>query len=93
MRFRRSALIVLVALSGVSSLLSGATTQMDVKDIRPGMVGIGHTVFDGTHVEETWAQDEDIPALFRMIVLGPRAKMLDKGCAETLARLKAAAEA
>ena len=25
---------------------------MDVKDIRPGMVGIGHTVFDGTHVEE-----------------------------------------
>jgi hypothetical protein len=52
MRFRRFALIVLVALGGVSSLLSGATTQMDVKDIRPGMVGIGHTVFDGTHVEE-----------------------------------------
>ena len=25
---------------------------MDVKDIRPGMVGIGRTVFDGTQVEE-----------------------------------------
>jgi hypothetical protein len=25
---------------------------MDVADIRPGMVGIGRTVFDGTHVEE-----------------------------------------
>ena len=36
----------------MSSLLSGATTQMDVEDIRPGMVGIGRTVFDGTHVEE-----------------------------------------
>src|SRR4051794_30760137 len=27
-------------------------TQMGVNDIRPGMVGIGRTVFDGTHVEE-----------------------------------------
>jgi len=26
--------------------------QMGVNDIRPGMVGIGRTVFDGTHVEE-----------------------------------------
>jgi hypothetical protein len=25
---------------------------MGVKDIRPGMVGVGRTVFDGTHVEE-----------------------------------------
>jgi hypothetical protein len=52
MNVRRLALSLLVALCGVSSLISGATTQMDVKDIRPGMVGIGHTVFDGTHVEE-----------------------------------------
>ena len=36
----------------MSRLLSGATTQMAVTDIRPGMVGIGRTVFDGTHVEE-----------------------------------------
>src|SRR2546423_1815745 len=31
---------------------SAETAQMGVKDIRPGMVGIGRTVFDGTHVEE-----------------------------------------
>jgi hypothetical protein len=52
MSVRRLAISLLVALCGVSSFISGATTQMDVKDIRPGMVGIGHTVFDGTHVEE-----------------------------------------
>jgi hypothetical protein len=52
MNVRRLAISLLVALCGVSSFISGATTQMDVKDIRPGMVGIGHTVFDGTHVEE-----------------------------------------
>ena len=52
MNVRRLAISLLVALGGVSSLISGATTQMDVKDVRPGMVGIGHTVFDGTHVEE-----------------------------------------
>ena len=50
MRLWRLALALPVAFVGVSGLLSGATTQMDVKDIRPGMVGIGHTVFDGTHV-------------------------------------------
>ncbi|HUR35167.1 MAG TPA: SpoIVB peptidase S55 domain-containing protein [Vicinamibacterales bacterium] len=32
--------------------LRAATPQMDVADIRPGMVGIGRTVFDGTRVEE-----------------------------------------
>src|SRR3954452_16115150 len=29
-----------------------ATLQMGITEIRPGMVGIGRTVFDGTHVEE-----------------------------------------
>ena len=52
MRLVRLVLTVCVALVGVSGLISGATTQMDVKDIRPGMVGIGRTVFEGTHVEE-----------------------------------------
>ena len=32
--------------------VSGATAQMAVGDVRPGMVGIGRTVFDGTHVED-----------------------------------------
>src|SRR5262249_60424069 len=35
-----------------ASVISGDTARMSVDDIRPGMVGIGHTVFDGTHVEE-----------------------------------------
>src|SRR5437879_5418013 len=36
----------------VTTLTSASATQMGVNDVRPGMVGIGHTVFDGTHVEE-----------------------------------------
>ena len=34
------------------SVLGAATPQMKVEDIRPGMVGVGRTVFDGTNVEE-----------------------------------------
>src|SRR5438093_11191494 len=49
---RRILLTLLVTLAGVSVLTSAATTQMAVNDIRPGMVGIGRTVFDGVHVEE-----------------------------------------
>src|SRR5215813_7424622 len=32
--------------------LRADTPQMPISDIRPGMVGIGRTVFTGTHVEE-----------------------------------------
>src|SRR5262245_35505699 len=39
-------------LAGLSARAHGDTALMSVDDIRPGMVGIGHTVFDGTHVEE-----------------------------------------
>ena len=52
MPIRRLMLTLLVTLVGVSALPSGATTQMGIDEIRPGMVGIGRTVFDGTHVEE-----------------------------------------
>src|SRR5262249_16387793 len=38
-------------LSLATPALRGATALMPVSEIRPGMVGIGHTVFDGTHVE------------------------------------------
>ena len=31
---------------------AGRHAQMGIDEIRPGMVGIGRTVFDGTHVEE-----------------------------------------
>ena len=53
MTIRRLALALLVALVGVVGLLCARRrTQMGVDEIRPGMVGIGRTVFDGTHVEE-----------------------------------------
>ena len=32
--------------------LAGAAAYMSVEEIRPGMVGVGRTVFDGAHVEE-----------------------------------------
>ena len=49
----RRTLVTLVGVSlAVSVVLSGAATQMPIGEVRPGMVGIGHTVFDGTHVEE-----------------------------------------
>ena len=51
MKVLRPALGVSLCLLAMS-VLRAATPQMDVKDIRPGMVGIGRTVFDGTHVEE-----------------------------------------
>src|SRR5437667_8769370 len=40
--------IFTLALSG----LVAATPQMAVEEVRPGMVGVGRTVFDGTRVEE-----------------------------------------
>ncbi len=52
MPIRRLALTLLVTAVGASALTSGAASQMGVNEIRPGMVGIGRTVFDGTHVEE-----------------------------------------
>jgi SpoIVB peptidase S55 len=48
----RRLLITLIAVLGVSALPSGEATLMGVNDIRPGMVGSGRTVFDGTRVEE-----------------------------------------
>jgi SpoIVB peptidase S55 len=52
MPIRRLLLTLLSVVVGVPVLLSGAATQMGIEEIRPGMVGIGRTVFDGTHVEE-----------------------------------------
>src|SRR6185436_17912383 len=52
MPIRRLLLTVLAVLAVLSALLSGAPTQMGIDEIRPGMVGIGRTVFDGTRVEE-----------------------------------------
>ena len=51
MKIRRLAVALSLSLLALSTLFA-ATPQMSVDDIRPGMVGIGHTVFAGTHVEE-----------------------------------------
>ncbi len=51
---RRVGLLILL-LSGtcaLSTLLTAAQQQMPISDIRPGMVGVGRTVFEGTRVEE-----------------------------------------
>jgi hypothetical protein len=52
MPIRRLVPTVLALLVLVSAGPNGATTQMGIDEIRPGMVGIGRTVFDGTRVEE-----------------------------------------
>jgi hypothetical protein len=39
-------------LTAVGYRAGAATPQMPISEIRPGMVGIGHTVFTGTRVEE-----------------------------------------
>src|SRR6266852_8384777 len=56
MKVRRIAFILAAAsISAAIALfptLNAATAQMGVDEVRPGMVGIGRTVFDGTHVEE-----------------------------------------
>jgi len=52
MQIRRIVPTLLAIVTGFSTLLSGAGAQMGVEDIRPGMIGISRTVFDGTRVEE-----------------------------------------
>src|SRR5882672_2632413 len=53
MPVKRVALLLLLVTLGLFSLrLRAATPQMGVNELRPGMVGIGRTVFDGTRVEE-----------------------------------------
>src|SRR5436305_1845851 len=48
---KRFAVILSLGLLGLSTLRAD-TPQMSISDIRPGMVGIGRTVFSGTQVEE-----------------------------------------
>src|SRR5262249_34450910 len=42
---------VLIVLPGASAVI-GDTATMPVKDVRPGMVGVSRTVFDGVTVED-----------------------------------------
>jgi hypothetical protein len=52
MSLRRLASALVLATIALSGLFEAATPQMSVDEIRPGMVGIGRTVFEGTRVEE-----------------------------------------
>jgi hypothetical protein len=54
MQIRRHLLPVLLTIAALSSLVLKAqqTAPMNVDEIRPGMVAVGRTVFDGTRVEE-----------------------------------------
>ncbi len=57
MSFRRVALTLVLSLVtlvgyGLRTATSQVTSQMPVSEVRPGMVGIGRTVFAGTRVEE-----------------------------------------
>src|SRR5439155_14312530 len=49
-----SASLAIGLVSGTARVvrLAASASQMSVDEIRPGMVGIGRTVFDGTRVEE-----------------------------------------
>jgi SpoIVB peptidase S55 len=49
---RRTLWLLLATVVGVSVVTSAAAPQMGIDDVRPGMVGVGRTVFDGVHVEE-----------------------------------------
>ena len=51
MIIRRVALALVLAALGLAGAVA-ATPQMGVDEIRPGMVGVGRTVFEGTRVEE-----------------------------------------
>src|SRR5882757_1707531 len=51
MAVRRLAFILGLSLLGLSALRA-ATPVMGLDEVRPGMIGTGRTVFDGTHVEE-----------------------------------------
>ena len=51
MRVKRVGFALLLAAVSLSGLRASAP-QMGVQEIRPGMIGVGRTVFDGTRVEE-----------------------------------------
>jgi hypothetical protein len=49
---RRTLVALLAAVVGVTVAIAAEAPQMGIGEVRPGMVGVGRTVFDGVHVEE-----------------------------------------
>jgi hypothetical protein len=81
MQARRITFCVAALLLGagllVSSRLTAAAAQMSIDEVRPGMQGVGRTVFDGVHVEE-----------FRVHVLGVLNNVIGPNRNLILARLE-----
>ena len=76
MNFRMlAALAVLVGIA--AAVPSGQTSVMTVDEVRPGMVGIGRTVFEGTKVEE-----------FKVHILGVLQNIIGPRRSLVLARLE-----
>ncbi len=71
-RRSRFAFTVAAIVATVTSIVPGQTVQMPVAEIRPGMIGVGHTVFDGDTREEFSAQ---ILGVLEN-VLGPRRSLI-----------------
>jgi hypothetical protein len=73
MKLRRLALGLLLACFGlVTAFADAPPPQMDVSELRPGMVGIGQTVFEGTRVEPFKAH---ILGVLRNVI-GPRRNLI-----------------
>ncbi len=71
MKAWRLPLTLLLTIVGFTGAFAAAP-QMDVGELRPGMVGIGRTVFDGTHVEEFKAHILGV----LQNVIGPRRNLI-----------------
>ena len=71
MLLRPLAALLLLATAGLSVLVA-ETPLMPVAEIRPGMVGVGRTVFAGTHVDEFRV---DILGVLRDVI-GPRRNLI-----------------
>src|SRR6266481_4658945 len=76
MQVQRLAIAVLLASSTLLAA-AGQMSPMSIDEVRPGMVGIGRTVFGGTHVEE-----------FRVHVLGVLNNVIGPNRSLILARLE-----
>src|SRR5512140_3031879 len=71
MSLRTIVLLLALSLAGFVTVTAD-TPQMSAADLRPGMVGIGRTVFDGTHVEEFKAHILGVLSN----VIGPRRNLI-----------------
>src|SRR5690242_13117751 len=73
LKMTRKSILVLAAASVLGLVcLRADTPQMSAADIKPGMVGVGRTVFDGTKIEEFKAHIIGVLSN----VIGPRRNLI-----------------